>query len=75
MTPSALFAHLQSWREKGYAPQLWGTPDGWVLVLDMTQWGQRDIGARQREMILRFNSNTCDTPEAAIEDALKVIQP
>lgn len=70
-----LFAQLEAWRAKGYDPQLWGTPGGWTLVLDMTRWGQIDIGERNREMTLRFNTAVHETPEAAIEAALKVIQP
>lgn len=69
-----LFAQLETWREKGYHPQLWGTPSGWGLVLDMTHWGQREIGERNRDMVLRFNTAVCESPEAAIEAALQVIQ-
>lgn len=75
MTDSALFAQLQRWRAKGFDPQLWGTPDGWVVILDMTKWGMDESSPRKHTMLLRFNSNKCDTPEAAIEDTLKVIQP
>lgn len=72
---SLLWGQLAAWRTKGYAPQLWGTPDGWVLILDMTRWGQQEIDERARSMCLRFNTGPCETPEAAVEAALKVIQP
>jgi hypothetical protein len=71
----SLFQQLEAWRQKDYDPQLHGTPDGWVLVLDMTKWGQRDIGERNSKMLLRFNTEPCDSPEAAIEAALQVVQP
>jgi hypothetical protein len=72
---AALFSQLQAWREKGFDPQLWGKPDGWILVLDMTQWGGRDVGERNTQMLLRFNTEVCPTPQAAIEAALRVVQP
>lgn len=75
MSSADLFAQLEAWRTKGYDPQLWGTPDGWVLILDMTKWGQIDINERRRAMTLRFNSDVCATPDAAIESALRTIQP
>ena len=78
MGDDQLFEQLEAWRTKRYNPQLWGTNDGWVLVLDMTRSGMRDIGPNPgtgNAMIFRFNSNVCDTPKGAIIDALKVIQP
>jgi hypothetical protein len=72
---AALFAQLQAWREKGFDPQLWGNPGGWTLVLDMTHWGVRDINERNTTMLLRFNTELCATPQAAIEAALQVVQP
>lgn len=72
---SLLFRQLEAWRAKGYLPQLHSTPDGWVLVLDMTKWGMDDVGERQRDMRLRFNTAVCETPEEAIEAALRVVQP
>lgn len=70
-----LFAQLQAWSAKGYDPQLWGKPNGWTLVLDMTRWGSFEVGERNNGMILRFNTELCPTPQAAIEAALKVIRP
>lgn len=71
-----LFNQLETWREKGYNPQLWGMHNGWGLVLDMTHSGLRDIrDPNSNEMLLRFISGVCSTPQAAIEAALKVIQP
>jgi hypothetical protein len=72
---SGLFAQLEIWRAKGYDPQLWSAPGGWVLILDMTKWGMRDISERNNDMLLRFNTATCATPQAAIEAALEVVQP
>lgn len=66
---------LQAWRERGYCPQLHGTSEGWVLALDTTKWGQMEIGERARSEALRFCTAPCETPEAAVEAALKVIQP
>lgn len=70
-----LFAQLEAWRGRGYDPQLWAKPNGWTLLLDMTQWGQREINERSNTMLLRFVTEVCPTPQAAIEAALKVIQP
>lgn len=70
-----LFAQLEAWRAKGYDPQMWSTPGGWVLILDMTKWGQRDINEHSREMLLRFVTAPAPTPQVAIEAALQVIQP
>ena len=72
---AALFAQLDAWRASGYDPQLWGTPRGWVLILDTTKWGERQISERNNDMLLRFNTEVCATPQAAIEAALKVVQP
>ncbi len=72
---SGLFSQLEAWREKGYDPQLWGTPQGWILLLDMTKWGAMDISERNHKMLLRFNTEVCPTPQGAIEAALRVIQP
>ena len=79
-TPGALraadlFVQLEAWRARGYDPQLWGTPRGWTIVLDMTRWGLQEINERNNNMLLRFNTEVCATPQAAIEAALKVIQP
>lgn len=70
-----LFKQLENWRVKGYDPQLWSAPDGWVLILDMTKWGQNQISERNHDMLLRFNTAPALTPQGAIEAALKVIQP
>jgi len=72
---SVLWQQLDAWRAKGYDPQLWGKPNGWILILDMTRWGMRDIRPEGTEMILRFATEEVATPQAAIEAALKVIQP
>ena len=70
-----LFSQLEAWRARGHDPQLYGTPDGWVLVLDTTKRGMYDVGERTSKMLLRFNTATCESPEEAIEAALRVIQP
>ncbi len=75
MSEDRLFAQLELWRAKGYNPQLWGMVDGWGLVLDMTRSGMRDISPNTHEMSLRFVTELCHTPQAAIDAALKVIQP
>ncbi len=75
MSEDRLFAQLEIWRSKGYNPQLWGMVDGWGLILDMTRNGMRDISPSTHEMTLRFVTELCPTPQAAIEAALKVIQP
>ena len=75
MSDAALFAQLENWRTKKYDPQLHSTPNGWVLLLDMTKWGMRNINEQSHDMLLRFLTAPCLTPQAAIEAALKVIQP
>lgn len=66
---------LQAWRERGLAPQLHSAPDGWVIILDTTKWGQIEIDERARSETIRYCTVPCETPEAAVEAALKVIQP
>lgn len=76
MNDAHLFAQLETWRAKGYNPQLWGMSNGWGLILDMTRSGHRDIGdPGSIEMLLRFTTGIHTTPQEAIEAAMKVIQP
>lgn len=66
---------LQAWRERGYAPQLHSAPDGWVLILDTTKWGQMEVNERARSETIRYCTAPCETPEVAVEAALKVVRP
>ena len=66
---------LQAWREKGYTPQLHGTPDGWVLTLGAMDWAMERIDERAGAQRLRFSTAPRPTPEDAIEAALEVIRP
>ena len=70
-----LFSQLEAWRARGYDPQLYGTPDGWVLVLDTTKRGTREIGPHNTTPLLRLNTEVCESPEEAIKAAQRVVQP
>jgi len=67
-----LFAQLEAWREKGYQPELLGAKDGWVVRLDTEKFSHPTMDIR---CSLRMSTEICDTPQAAIEAALKVVQP
>lgn len=51
---------LQAWREKGLAPQLHSAPDGWVLILDTTKWGQADVSERTHTEAIRYCTAPCE---------------
>lgn len=67
--------HLEAWRAKGLAPQLHSAPDGWVLIFDTTKWGQVEVSEYARAETIRYCTAPCETPEAAVEAALKMVQP
>jgi hypothetical protein len=68
-------AQLQSWRLKGLSPQLHSAPNGWVLILDTTKWGQVEIHERGASEVIRYCTAPCESPEAAIEMALRMVRP
>ena len=71
-----LFAQLQTWSEKGFNPLLHHGKDGWQLALDNQKWEYSDhVNDRTPKLVVRFCTDPQPTPQAAIEAALKVVQP
>lgn len=75
ITAAAVLQQLESWKAKGYAPQLHSHPNGWSLVLTTDPWwGQREPNERDETMGLRFSSGVCATPAAAVLAAQEVVK-
>jgi hypothetical protein len=72
MTDLQLFAQIEAWRGKGYQPELISGSEGWMVRLDTERYRPP---MQEDRTSLRFCTSFYPTPQAAIEAALKVVQP